>query len=271
MLALFIAPRTLLAGLCVLAIVLSTAGYLGLSRAQAQPRALDVPYVPTAPHIVDQMLRLAKPGRDDVLVDLGCGDGRILVTAAERFGTRGFGVDLNPARIKEARENAAKAKVADRIEFIEGDLFKTDFRKATILTLYLLPQVNLRLRPLILDMKPGTRVVSHDFNMEDWVPDVAERTDYKAVYLWIVPAKVGGTWRIDAGGEAIEIKLSQKFQEFTGFATLANRTNSQSASGRLRGDQVEFQIAMPDGATRRFEGIVQDGRMTGKGWSATRH
>ena len=141
-----IASRRLCLILCALVALLLGRAPLG----HAQPRALDVPYVPTPQHIVEAMLRLAQPTAGDFLVDLGCGDGRIPVTAAQTFGTRGFGVDLNPARIKEARANAAKAGVTDKVAFIEGDLFKTDFKKASVLTLYLLPDVNMALRPAIL-------------------------------------------------------------------------------------------------------------------------
>lgn len=160
----------------------------------APTRELDVPYVPTHEMIVDEMLKMAEVKGTDVLYDLGSGDGRIPITAAQRFGTRGVGIDLNPVRIKEANENAQKANVTDKVKFIEGDIFQQDFNEATVLTLYLLPDVNLKLRPKILEMKPGTRVVSHNYDMGDWKYEKAKElktpdgvTHY--VYMWRVPAK----------------------------------------------------------------------------------
>lgn len=153
---------------------------------------LDVPYVPTHQTIVDEMLAMAKVGKDDILYDLGSGDGRIPITAAQRFGTRGVGIDLNPVRVKEANENAEKAKVTDKVKFIEGDIFKQDFSEATVLTLYLLPEVNLKLRPKILEMKPGTRVVSHNYHMEDWEAESTKELktpdgEIHYIYFWRVP------------------------------------------------------------------------------------
>lgn len=155
-------------------------------------RRLDVPYVPTHETIVDMMLEMADVTGDDVLYDLGSGDGRILITAAERFGTSGVGVDLNPERIKEANENARKANVTDKVKFMEGDLFEMDFSEATVITLYLLPSVNMKLRPKILQMKPGTRVVSHNYDMGDWEPESYQRITTPDgfehyVYFWTVP------------------------------------------------------------------------------------
>ncbi len=155
---------------------------------------LDVPYVPTPQVVVDEMLRMAKVSGSDVLYDLGSGDGRIPITAAKRFGTRGVGIDLNPVRVEEANANAKEENVTDKVRFIEGDIFKEDFSEATVVTLYLLPSVNLRLKPTILEMKPGTRVVSHNYDMGDWTPDDSKKitTDDGVdhyVYFWTVPEK----------------------------------------------------------------------------------
>jgi hypothetical protein len=158
---------------------------------QPQERAGDVPYVPTPQPVVDAMLKVAKVGKNDVLYDLGSGDGRIVVTAAQRYGTRGVGIDINPERIQEANENAKKAGVTDRVKFVQQDLFTTDFSEATVLTLYLLPEVNARLRPKILsELKPGTRIVSHAFDMGDWKPDQTLTVDGKTIYYWVVPKNV---------------------------------------------------------------------------------
>lgn len=156
--------------------------------AQAPTPRLDVPYVPTPQEVVDEMLKVANVKKEDMLYDLGCGDGRIVITAAQKFGTRGVGVDINPERIKESNENARKAGVTDRVKFIQQNLFDTDLSKATVITLYLLPDVNLKLRPKLLQLKPGTRIVSHAFDMGDWKPDKTVDVNGRRVYYWVVPA-----------------------------------------------------------------------------------
>jgi cyclopropane fatty-acyl-phospholipid synthase-like methyltransferase len=151
----------------------------------------DVPYVPTPPKVVDAMLELAQVEKDDVVYDLGCGDGRIVIEAAKRYGARGVGIDISPSRILEARRNAAAAGVTDRVQFLEQDLFEADFREATVVTLYLLSAVNLRLRPRLLEqLKPGTRIVSHAFDMGEWKPDRAVNIGGSKAFLWIVPEQV---------------------------------------------------------------------------------
>jgi tRNA G37 N-methylase Trm5 len=158
--------------------------------AQSAPRTPDVPFVPTSQAMVVEMLKLANVTKDDTVYDLGCGDGRIVITAARQFGAHGVGVDINPERIREANENARKAGVADKVKFIEGDLFTADIRPATVVTLYLLPSVNLKLRPRLLsELKPGTRVVSHSFDMEDWKPDKTVTVDGSHLYLWVIADK----------------------------------------------------------------------------------
>jgi SAM-dependent methyltransferase len=153
-------------------------------------RAPDVPYVPTPQAVVDEMLRLAAPKPGDVLYDLGCGDGRIVITAAKQFGVRGVGIDINPVRVGEARQNAKAAGVESQVQFRQQDLFETDLREATVVTLYLLPDVNLKLRPRLLEqLRPGTRVVSHAFDMGDWKPEQTVNVDGSTVYLWTVPPR----------------------------------------------------------------------------------
>lgn len=157
--------------------------------AQAQPK-LDVPYVPTPQNVVDKMLDIGKVGKDDVLYDLGCGDGRIVITAAKERGARGVGIDLNPQRISEAKANAESAGVTDKVKFMVGDLFKANFSEATVVTLYLLPDVNRALRPqLWKQLKVGTRVVSHDFDMgPEWPPQKVEQVGHKTIYYWTITA-----------------------------------------------------------------------------------
>lgn len=158
--------------------------------ARGEDVKLDVPYVATPQVVVDKMLELANVTKDDYLIDLGCGDGRIPITAAKQFGTRGMGVDIDPARIYQANVNAVNARVRDKVEFKQQDLFQTDLSKATVLTMYLLPRINLELRPRILNqLKPGTRVVSHSFDMGDWKADKKIIVEDHTIYLWIVPEK----------------------------------------------------------------------------------
>ncbi len=163
---------------------------------QAPERTPDVPYVPTPQAVVDEMLRLANVQQTDRLYDLGSGDGRIVITAAKQYGVSGIGVDIDPRRVQEANENARQAGVSDRVEFRQQDLFQTDLRDATVVTLYLLPQINLRLRPKLLsELKPGTRIVSHAFDMGNWKPEKVVRVDGRTIYLWTVPERVPASLR----------------------------------------------------------------------------
>jgi SAM-dependent methyltransferase len=180
---------------------LGLAGAAGLARAadhslpllaQAAPRTRtpDVIFVPTPNDVVNKMLELAQVTAKDVVYDLGCGDGRIVITAAQRYGCRGVGIDIDPERIREATENVQKGKVADKVKFIQGDLFEADISEATVVTLYLLTELNLKLRPkLMKDLRPGTRVVSHAFSMGDWKPERTETVNGASVYLWRIPPR----------------------------------------------------------------------------------
>jgi len=154
--------------------------------AQRPTREPDVIYVPTPQEVVDGMLRLAKVTGDDVVYDLGSGDGRIPITAAQKYGARGIGFDINPVRIAEANANLKAAGVGDKVRFVEADLFEQDLSEATVVTLYLLPSLNLKLRPTLWKLKPGTRIVSHSFDMGDWKPEATESIDGRTIYLWIV-------------------------------------------------------------------------------------
>jgi precorrin-6B methylase 2 len=162
-------------------------GAIAFAQTQAPARTPDVPYVPTSQELVVEMLKLANVTKNDVVYDLGCGDGRIVITAAKQFGAHAVGVDINPERIKEANENARKAGVADKVKFVEGDLFTADIQPATVVTLYLLPNVNLKLRPRLLrELKPGTRIVSHSFDMDDWKPEKEQDIHGSRLYLWTI-------------------------------------------------------------------------------------
>jgi ubiquinone/menaquinone biosynthesis C-methylase UbiE len=180
--------RPLLAAAFVLAAAILAGAALTAHASSGPVRQPDVPYVPTPQPVVDKMLEMAKVRAGDVLYDLGCGDGRIVITAAREHGARGVGIDINPARISEARENAAKAGVTDKVEFKVGDLFEADFSDATVVTLYLLPDINRKLRPqLWRQLKVGTRVVSHDFDMgPEWPPERIEHLEHKTLYYWTI-------------------------------------------------------------------------------------
>lgn len=178
--------RSLIAG--VLACIALAGGRVSGQTAEALTP--EVPYVPTPDAVVAEMLKLAAVTKDDVVYDLGSGDGRLVITAVQKHGARGVGVDIDPQRIKESNENAQKAGVTGRVKFIEQDLFETDLKEATVVTLYLLPEVNLRLRPKLLrELKPGTRIVSHSFDMGDWQPDKTVKVDGRTIHFWVVPAE----------------------------------------------------------------------------------
>lgn len=238
-----------------------------------------VPYVPTPQNVVERMLEMAKVGPRDYVIDLGSGDGRIVVTAATKHGARGFGVDLNPTRISEANANARKAGVTNKVSFYRQDLFETDLTQASVITMYLLPRVNLELRPKLLDLRPGTRIVSHDFSMGDWKPEAHEELEAhdkyggsggrSDVYLWIVPAKAGGTWRsqLQVRGKPVdyEITLEQQYQVVSGTVRVAGRS-AKLENAKLHGAAVAFEFtAEVDGMPIRhaFSGTVDGAFMTG--------
>jgi SAM-dependent methyltransferase len=250
----------------------ATAIALLLSPARGQ--AQDPGYFPTTPAAVDKMLELAGVKASDFVIDLGCGDGRINVAAAKRAGARGLGVDFDPQRIVEAEENARQAGVADKVAFRKENLFDTDISQATVLTLYLSLKINIALRPRILEkMRPGTRVVSNDFNMGDWLPDRWERVEKRVVYLWIVPAQVAGDWHVtvrrDGHARNFELALAQKFQELSGSATIDGRA-VPVRDGVVNGERVGFAVDLGGDGGTRFEGRLLDGHLEGDGWTATR-
>lgn len=259
-------------------LVIAWALFVGLAQAQ-EPR---VPYVPTPQDVVDRMLQMARVGPADYLIDLGSGDGRIVVTAAKKHGARGFGVDINPTRVAEAMENAQKSGVADKVAFYQRDLFQTDLAQATVISMYLLPRVNLELRPKLLALKPGTRIVSHDFSMDDWKPDayvkMASREKYSGsggeseIYFWVVPAGVAGTWRweLPAGGksgktQAYSMTLKQTFQTVTGSVQVGTRT-APLQNVKLVGDELSFAFMADLGigpVKHEFKGRVDGDRLNG--------
>ncbi len=220
----------------------------------------DVIWVPTPEAVVERMLSMAKVGPNDFVMDLGSGDGRIAIAAAKKFGARAVGIEYNPKMVELSRREARKAGVDKRVQFRHADIFQTDFSKATVITMYLLPDLNLRLRPKILEMKPGTRVAAHQFNMGDWEPDETADLDGRSAYLWIVPARVAGAWHLQAGTETYDITLTQSFQKVAGVAKAGDRVLEVHDS-KLRGEQISLVIG--NSAPRELSGRVTGDAMEG--------
>jgi precorrin-6B methylase 2 len=238
---------------------------------------LDVPYVPTPQETVDAMLDMVDLQDGDVVWDLGCGDGRMVVTAAKRKNIRGVGVDIDPERIEESKANAEKAGVQDEVEFRVADLFETDFSDATVLTMYLLESVNRRLRPVILrDLQPGARIVSNTFTMGEWKPDETKRIEEswpRTIYHWVVPANISGEWTWEMEDSGGTMTIEQKFQGFSGSATIDGEEFTFQEGG-ISGKDVTFTIDVPDRGQREYKGTADGDTMTGtidgKTWTATR-
>lgn len=204
---------------------------------------LDVPFVPTDDGVIEAMLTLGRVNAKDVLYDLGSGDGRILITAARKRGTRGIGVELDPLRIADAMDDAASFRVECQVDFIEEDIFTVDFSEATVVTMYLLESINIQLRPRILsELRPGTRVLSHAFNMGDWMPDDQLDVGGISIYKWVVPASVAGTWTWEGlDGRLYQVDLQQRYQEVSGTASIADEA-AELQGTLLTGSRLELSI-----------------------------
>lgn len=230
---------------------------------------LDVPYVPTPDSVVEKMLDLAQVEKGENLIDLGSGDGRIAIAAAKR-GARAYGVDIDPARILEAEVAARDAGLSDRVTFKQQNLFNTNLTDADVITMYLLPSVNRDLRSKILDLKPGTRIVSHAFDMGEWEADQRETVGGRTVYYWSVPAKLHTRWNIDLKGQKISLSFTQTYQKLKGSATVGDQ--KQPVTGRISGSNVTFVIGEGDSRRElkgRINGNVLEPVDKG-GWTATR-
>jgi SAM-dependent methyltransferase len=242
-------------------IALATAAFITLSdNVLAQPAdrpPLDVPYVPTPPEVVDRMLEMANVQRDDFVIDLGSGDGRIAIAAA-RKGARALGIDIDPERVLEAQDNARKAGLQERAQFKRQNLFDTRLGDATVLSMYLLTKINLDLRPRILqELKPGTRVVSHSFDMGNWKPDIHSEIGHRQVFMWIVPAKVAGRWQGWNGAESFVLDLQQEYQYLKGSAQIGGTTFAVR-EGWLHG--TDLHLTLSDG--RKLRGRVDGDRIS---------
>lgn len=223
--------------------------------------ALDVPYLGTRPEVVEEMLEMAAIGTGDRVLDLGTGDGRILIAAARR-GASGTGVDIDPVLIGEAKASAIRAGVSDRTRFVAQDLFVTPLAHHTVVTMFLLPSVNLRLRPRLLrELAPGTRIVSHAFDMADWPPDGSGRVGGSQLHLWYVPASVAGEWTLSDGGR---LSLHQHYQRVGGTLRRSGSTSTLNA-GILRGKFIHLTVA-----GRRYDGVVDGDTIKGPDWKAMR-
>ena len=236
-------------------IALATAAFITLSdSALAQPAdrpPLDVPYVPTPPEVVDRMLEMAAVRQDDFVIDLGSGDGRIAIAAA-RKGARALGIDIDPERVLEAQDNARKAGLQDKVQFKRQNLFDTKLSDATVLSMYLLTKINLDLRPRILqELKPGTRVVSHSFDMGNWKPDIHTEVGHRQVFMWIVPARAAGRWQGSIGAERFGLDLQQEYQYLKGSAEI-DGTTLAVREGWLHG--TDMHLALFNG--RKLRGRV---------------
>ena len=240
-------------------------------------RLPDVEFVPTPHEVVAEMLNMAEVTKEDVVYDLGCGDGRIVIAAAKHYGARGVGVDIDPQLIKVCRENARKAGVTNRVTFLLRDLFETELREATVVALYLTPELNLQLRPkLFRELKPGARIVSHDFDMGDWKPDAMRemqnvqfffpddmtRVRDTKFYYWVLPANIAGLWRWNVktprGERDYTLNVTQKFQEISGHVKVQGRESALS-DALLKGDQVTFWVRdeiAGQNVTMRFQGHI---------------
>ncbi|RPJ46762.1 MAG: class I SAM-dependent methyltransferase [Betaproteobacteria bacterium] len=244
--------------------------------AAAQEGRGDVVYVPTPQIVVDTMLQMAKVGPKDYLIDLGSGDGRIVITAASKYGASGFGVDLDTYLLKLANQNAQKAGVADKVHFVEENLFMTDLSKATVISTYLLPEMNLKLRPKLMALKPGTRIVAHDYHLGEWDPDeqrelsVPEKKvgepGISYVFSYVVPARVPGKWQslVNLGGRdmPLEFDLQQDFQEIEGKVEIRDR--SVDLRGRIMGERIRMIAGGRSGVARHeFTGQISGGLIKG--------
>ncbi len=233
----------------------------------------DVIWVPTPYALVTRMLQLGGVTKNDYVIDLGAGDGKIVIAAAKEFGARGHGIENNPDMVAHAQRRAQAAGVADRARFEKADIFESDFSQADVITMYLLPTLNLKLRPTLLALKPGTRLVTHAFTMGGWQPDETSRAAGASAYLWLVPANLGGRWRLryPCGGQAVNVPMTvarQVFQFPQGRVQLGSAETSLR-DARVSGDRLRFAFTDTGGRLRRFEGRIAgdriDGRVSGGG------
>jgi hypothetical protein len=257
----------------VILMLLAGSSYAGQAGQEFQPQVgqegKDVIWVPTPQALVDKMLDMAKVTAKDYVIDLGSGDGRTVITAAKR-GAKALGIEYNPDMVELSKRNAAKEGVSDKANFVKADLFESDFSQAQVVTMFLLPDINIRLRPKILNLKPGTRIVSNTFTMGDWTDDETATVkegcvSYCTAHLWIVPAKVEGTWQMPQG----ELALKQTYQMITGTMKSANGSTAIT-NGKLNGDQITFSAGGTEYTGRVNGNSIEGTSKSGSSWKATR-
>jgi hypothetical protein len=259
---------------------LAALAFFAVAAAQAQPKSRaecektyrptvgqtgkDVVWVPTPDELVTRMLTMAKVTPRDYVIDLGAGDGKIAIAASKQFGATSLGIEYNPDMVKLANCMVQVEGAGAKTKIIQGDIFKEDFSKASVITMYLLPELNLCVRHRILAMKPGTRVTSHQFTMGDWTADETAELEYRAAYLWIVPARVGGTWNFRETGGSLQftVALDQNFQKIGGDVTVAGK-KQPLVGATLQGDTLRFAFNDAKGATRTFSGAAQGNEIIG--------
>jgi hypothetical protein len=224
----------------------------------------DVIWVPTPEHVLDRMLAMAQVTEKDVVVDLGAGDGRMVIAAAKKHGARGIGIEYNPALVAAGRTAARRAGLRDGlVKMVRADLFTADIREATVVMLYLLPEMNERLRTKLLNLRPGTRIVAHQFGIPEWDPDETSWCDRRAAFLWVVPAQVAGGWRVTLDGASVDLDLEQRYQTFRGRAHLGEVLAGLRGTG-LRGDAIRFAWVDAGGVAYEFTGKVTGEAMAGE-------
>ncbi|KQP45099.1 hypothetical protein ASF44_26855 [Pseudorhodoferax sp. Leaf274] len=223
----------------------------------------DVIWIPTPDETVTRMLQMVEVKPNDRVFDLGSGDGKIAIAAAREFGARATGLEYNPDMVGLSNRRAQEAGVADKVQFRQADIFQADFSSATVVTMYLLPELNLRLRPLLFKMTPGTRVVSHSFTMGDWAPDETARAGYGDVYMWHIPANASGSWKLSGAGlPDTSLTLAQRYQVVSGDA-IFGELRASLVRPRISGAQISFGLRDPKGQLWQFEGQVAGARITG--------
>jgi SAM-dependent methyltransferase len=227
----------------------------------------DSVWVTTPERMIRRLLQLADTTKDDVVIDLGAGDGRIPIYAAKHFGSRGVAVELEENLVQVAREKARREGVAGRVRVIKQDLFEADLTAATVVTLYTSPGVMEGLKPKLATLKPGTRIVSHHFTLGDWEPDEKVVVEERDGYLWVVPAAVEGTWRVSIAGQDFRLRLARRYQKLTATAERDGRT-VQVLGAKLRGHEIRFSVFDRDGSSRNYTGRLEGGRLKGasSGW-----
>jgi SAM-dependent methyltransferase len=269
-------------------VALAAGAWVVLSSPMASGQALPAPqigqvskdsvWVPTPERMIRRLMQLADTGPQDLVIDLGSGDGRVPIYAAKHFGARAMGVELEENLVALSRRSAEAQGVAHLVSFLRQDLFEADLSRGTVIALYISPGVMSRLKPRLLALRPGTRVISHQFTLEDWAPDEVVRTEDRNGYLWVVPADLRGAWTLAAGSDRLRLQVEQKHQALSIRGERAGKPVNVIGA-RLRGTEIRFTSFDPDGGARHYQGVVEGGRMRGDSegidlpamrWSATR-